>query len=459
MSKKLWGGRFEKKIDQDFDTFQKSIHYDYKLAEYDVWHSLIHITALEDAGILKAAEYKKLSKALKEIQKEIEQKIFKPDLSCEDIHSDIQNRIEKKVGSLVLKLHTLRSRNDQVVFDERGYCTGKATDISIGLSKLQGSLFNLVEHNLIHNFPPYFIGYTHTRRAQVIYFSDYLMAFDQMFVRDDDRIHNFYMSLSGYIGAGAVTGSCLTKENYEKAIQILMNKKCKNIKVTENPLDNVSDRDFIIEFLSILSIIQMHLSRLAEDLILYSTKEFDFIDLPEEFCTGSSLMPHKKNPDFLELVRGNTGRIYGNLMSVLTTMKGLPLSYNRDMQLDKEPLFSSVETIEDELKIMAKFIAGIKLKKENIDEALKDKTLYATELAEWLVKEKKVPFKNAHDAVGGLIKLVEKKGGNIEDLSDEELSVVHPALNQGVVAKIMNPKYAVESKKTFIRKFPKKIKS
>lgn len=457
MSKKLWGGRFGKKIDEDFDAFQKSISYDYKLAEYDVWHSLIHIAALKDAGILKTLEYRKLNKALKEIQKDIEQKTFKPDLSCEDIHSDIQNRVEKKVGSLFLKLHTLRSRNDQVVFDERNYCLGMAVEITMGLIEIQESLFNLGMYNLKHNFPPYFIGYTHTQRAQVIYFSDYLMAFDQMFIRDGERLHNFSMSLGCCIGAGALTGSCLTKENYEKAIQTLTNKKYRNIKVTENPLDSVSDRDFIIEFLSILSIVQMHLSRLAEDLILYSTKEFDYIDLPEEFCTGSSLMPHKKNPDFLELVRGNTGRVYGNLMSVLTTMKGLPLSYNRDMQLDKEPLFSSVETVENELKIMAKFIAGIKLKKENIAEALKDKALYATELAEWLVKEQKEPFKKAHDAVGGLIKLVEKKGCDFGDLSDEDLRAVHATLNQDVIKKVMNPRYAVESKKTFSRKLPKNI--
>ncbi len=448
MGKKLWGGRFEKKIDQDFDAFQKSIQYDYKLAEYDVMHSLIHIAALKEAGILKLEEFSKLSKALKEIAEEIKAGHFKHDLSCEDIHSDIQNRVEKKAGDLALKLHTLRSRNDQVAFDERFYCFEKALDIFDGLISVEKSLLMVAEKEV----DSYFIGYTHTKRAQALYFSDYLLAYAKMFERDFERIKNFCNALFIYIGAGALTGSCLEKRAYEEAIKSFKGKK---IKVTELPLDQVSDRDFIIEFLSVLSIIQMHLSRMAEDLILYSTSEFDFIDLPEEFCTGSSLMPHKKNPDLLELVRGNTGRIYGNLVSVLTTMKGLPLSYNRDMQLDKEPLFSSVETVQDELMLMAKFISGLELKKDNIAKALEDKTLYATELAEWLVKEKKVPFKSAHDIVGGLIKLVEKKGGDFEDLSDEELRVVHPALNHGVILKIMNPKYAVESKKTFIRKLPK----
>lgn len=453
MSKKLWGGRFEKKIDEDFDAFQKSIHYDYKLAVYDVMHSLIHIMALSEAGILNNQEFSKLSKALKEIHAQIKSGDFKPDLSCEDIHSDIQNRVEKKVGALALKLHTLRSRNDQVVFDEMFYCVKKAGNVVKKLSELKEGFSNLVKK---YNTKVYFLGYTHTKRAQVIYFSDYLSAYEKMFERDLNRIERLVFSSSVYIGAGALTGSSLSKRDYVKAIKTFEEESGGFFKVTENPLDNVSDRDFIVEFLSILSIVQMHLSRLAEDLILYSTKEFDFIDLPEEFCTGSSLMPHKKNPDFLELVRGNTGRIYGNLMSVLTTMKGLPLSYNRDMQLDKEPLFSSVETVEEELKLMAKFISCVKLKKENIEEALKDKTLYATELAEWLVKEKKVAFKSAHDTVGGLIKLVEKKGVGFEDLNDEELGVVHPALNQDVIKKIMNPKYAVESKKTFSRKFPKK---
>ncbi|MFH1691469.1 MAG: argininosuccinate lyase [Candidatus Omnitrophota bacterium] len=449
MSKKLWGGRFEKGIDQDFDLFQKSIHYDYKLAEYDVVHSLIHIAALKEAGILDAQESLKLSKALKEIQSQIKSGDFEPDLSCEDIHSDIQNRVEKKAGALALKLHTLRSRNDQVVFDERFYCFENALDIFEGLIGLEKSLLLAVAKEP----KEYFVGYTHTKRAQAIYFSDYLLAYVNMFGRDFERMKNFCDALSIFIGAGALTGSCLAKEDYKKAIKVFGGKK---IKVTEKPLDNVSDRDFVIEFLSILSIVQMHLSRMAEDLILYSTKEFDFIDLPEEFCTGSSLMPHKKNPDFLELVRGNTGRVYGNLMSVLTTMKGLPLSYNRDMQLDKEPLFSSVEVVENELKLMAKFIGGIKLKKDSIACALKDKTLYATELAEWLVTEKEVAFKNAHDAVGKLVKLAEKKNEDFQDLSDTELRAIHPALNKSVIGKIMNPKYAVESKKTFSRKLPKK---
>ena len=301
----------------------------------------------------------------------------------------------------------------------------------------------------------YLIGYTHTQPAQVVSFVHYLGAFDEMFKRDDERLERFEENLFVYIGAGSLAGSSLSKANYNKAIdKILSGKNFPKTKPVENTLDNVSDRDFIIEFLSILAIVQMHISRLAEDFILYSTKEFNFIDLPEEFCTGSSLMPHKKNPDFLELLRGNTGKIYGNLISVLTTMKGLPLTYNRDMQLDKEPLFSSVETIEGELEILAELIKKIELNKTTIKKSLEDKTLYATELAEYLVRKEDVSFKEAHNLVGKLIKYAEK-GKGIDEIPDEKLKTFHPALNKRVINKVMNLKYAVSQKKTVSNKIPK----
>ena len=451
MAKKLWGGRFKKEIDKDFFEFQKSIRYDYKLAEYDIAHSVIHISALRNAGLLKNAELMKLSATLKEILKEIKEGRFTPDFDSEDIHTYIQNAIEKKVGPLALKLHTLRSRNDQIAFDERYYCIEKTVDIGKALIGLFKSLLFLAKCDIRQKF----IGYTHTQKAQIIYFRDYLFALSHMFQRDSDRLVRFFENLFIYIGAGALTGSALSRENYNKAIKELPYVKDRTkIKTTENPIDNVSDRDFAIEFLSILSIIQMHLSRLAEDLILYSTKEFNFIDLPEEFCTGSSLMPHKKNPDFLELVRGNTGKVYGNLMSILTTMKGLPLTYNRDMQLDKEPLFSSVEVVETELKIMAKFIKGIKLNTKVIEKALEDESLYATDLAEFLVY-KGVPFKEAHTLVGKLVRDADDKGKKIKEMKDKELKQYHYAFNKTIIQKVMNAGYSVKSKKTFIRRIPK----
>lgn len=447
--KKLWGGRFKKKIDKQFYRFQKSIHYDYKLAEYDIYHSLIHVSALGGSGLLTREEEKKLLKALREVLDEIKKQGFKPHLKSEDIHTDIHNRVGKKVGKLALKLHSLRSRNDQIVFDEKMYCLKEYSDI---LRLLSGFLEEL--SNKHKNYEKdFFVGYTHTRRAQVIYFSDYLLAYAQMFTRDYERLVNFQDSLKITLGAGALAGTPLDSKYYQRAVSIAGLVK-KHLGELTSPLDNVSDRDFIVEFLSILSILQMHLSRMAEDFILYSTKEFDYLDLPEEFCTGSSLMPHKKNPDFLELVRGYTGKLYGNLVAVLTMMKGLPLSYNRDMQLDKEPLFSSVETIKEELRIMVRFMRGLKLKKDNINRALKDEGLYATELADFLVF-KDVAFKNAHDIVGKLIRYSEDKKISIKEMSEKTLKSFHKELNQKQIKRIMNPEYAVSSKRSIFGRSPK----
>ncbi|MDD5155423.1 MAG: argininosuccinate lyase [Candidatus Omnitrophica bacterium] len=407
MAKKLWGGRFKKKIDKEFFEFQKSIQYDYKLAKYDIYHSMIHIIALKKAHIISANESERLYSALKGILEKIKNGTFKPSLYSEDIHTEIQNGVEKKIGSLALKLHTLRSRNDQIAFDERFYCKVEARNIENFLSAVISSLESLGNHYKKYSI----IGYTHTQRAQRIYFKHYLQTFQFMLTRDKEKLSNFERSLVIYIGAGALKGTSLNRNYYNKAINDFLKFHpvlSKEVKFSENPLDNVSDRDFIIELLTILSTLQMHLSRLAEDFILYSTKEFNFFSLPEEFCTGSSLMPHKKNPDFLELIRGYTGRVYGNLIALLTTMKGLPLTYNRDMQLDKEPLFSSVDIIKEELKILPKFIKKIRLNEDTIEKSLQEGNLYATEIAEQYVR-KGTPFKKAHDIVGKAIRQSEKK--------------------------------------------------
>lgn len=450
MAKKLWGGRFTKKTDKDFFDFQKSIEYDYKLAEYDILHSKIHVEVLSRMGILSKKEAKALTSALNSVAVNIKTK--KINTASEDIHTEIQNQVQKIEKKLALKLHSLRSRNEQVVFDEKWYCLEKVQEIRKLLRQVQASLLFLAEkYKDEDRFP--FIGYTHTQRAQAIPFKYYLLTYFYMLKRDYKRLEAFSEALFAYVGAGALAGSSLKRNVYDVVIKEILVEKPWKTKPVEHSLDNVSDRDFIIEFLAVLSIIQMHLSRLAEDFILYSTKEFNFISLPEEFCTGSSLMPHKKNPDFLELVRGYSGRLYGNLVSILTTMKGLPLTYNRDMQLDKEPLFSSVEVIQDELKIMARFIKAVTLNEKIVKQAVQDKTLYATELAEFLVQEYKVPFRQAHDIVGKLIILSEKKGG-IDRIPEKELKKLCPALNKAVVAKIMSYKYAILSKKSISKKIP-----
>ncbi len=442
---KLWGGRFVGRTDREFFDFQRSLDYDFRLAEYDVSHSLIHIAALREAGLLDGREYAALGKALRRLLKRVRSEgpgfIPRGKEGAEDIHSYVHAQVEKEAGKAALKLHTLRSRNDQVAFDEKWYCLKECSGIAGLLDSLDGALEKLsVKHRGV-----IFLGYTHARRAQAITFGLYLDAFRSMFGRDRQRLGDYYGRLRVGIGAGALAGTSLGSGTYARAVKAVVSGDRSKVVPAENSVDHVSDRDYIIELLSVLSIIQMHLSRLAEDLILYSGSEYSFLELPEEFCTGSSLMPHKKNPDLLELVRGNTGRVYGGLVWTLTLMKGLPLSYNRDMQLDKEPLFSSVENIKSELSLLCRFLPGIRVNAGAVKAALSDRTFYATELAEWLVREKKVPFKTAHDAAGSLIKAAESSGKKIEDMSDAELRRLHPAFNAAVVRRVMDPVYAAGS--------------
>ena len=428
--KKFWGAQFRKEPDKDFFEFEKSIEYDYKLAKYDVYHSLIHIEALYGEKILNRKEYQKLKKALEEILEDIRKGKFKIQKKCEDIHTDIQKKVEKKVGKIAKKLHTLRSRNDQIAFDEKFYCYENAESLINLLKKLLNSLESLRKKYKDIDF----ISYTHLRGAQIISFYDYIGAFKEMFMRDLGRLTNFTKNLTIYIGSGAGAGSPL-KEAYRKVLKKEIFKNFKKIKPYSNPLDNVSDRDFLIEFLSILSILQMHLSRMCEDFILYSTEEFNFFILPEEFCTGSSLLPHKKNPDFLELVRGFSGPVFSTLTSVLVTMKGLPLSYNRDMQVNKLPLFSSAQILKDEIKIMAEFVKKIKLNIEKIEKEKKG-FLYAPKIVEYLVYQG-VPFSSAYESVAQLVRYCEENKINLEKIPDKVLQKFNKELNREVIKKLL----------------------
>jgi argininosuccinate lyase len=451
MAKKMWGGRFKKKIEPDFYLFQKSVQYDYKLAEYDIYHSMIHISALVLSKVLTVQEANQLEMALVEILNEIKKGKFKYNPHSEDIHTEIQNRLEAKFKDTALKLHSFRSRNDQVVFDEKYYCVHQGLEVGKLIAKVFVSLSELSARYK----NSFFVGYTHTRRAQVIKFSNYVLSFGRMLERDLVRVENFCKNIEISIGSGALAGSYIQASHYNNAIEGFVKKFFHDfpfkISLVKNSLENVSSRDFIIEFLNILAILQMHLSRMAEDFILYSTKEFNYLDLPEEFCTGSSYMPHKKNPDFLELVRGYTSRIYGNLVALLTLMKGLPLTYNRDMQLDKEPLFSSVEIVKAELEILAKFIKGIRLNEGAIEKAIEDESIYATELAEYLVG-KGVPFKKAHDIVGRLVRHCEDEKLKLTDMVDEILKGFSPHLKKKEIVRIVNPSFAVESKRSLKKK-------
>lgn len=452
MTKKLWGGRFSKKTHPLVEKFTKSIHYDYKLAKYDLLGSMAHVEILKKAGYLKPNEADSLNKALDSIYEKFENPKFKPDLHSEDIHTYIQNELQKKVGDIALKIHTARSRNDQVVFATKMYCKMEIWQLESYIRGLITEIYELFVKNSDLIVP----GFTHMQHAQPIYLKDYLGAYIKMLERDSKRLAYIKDNMRITLGAGALAGTPIDVTTYSKGASEFL-KELKDfeqtfkIEVTDNSIDTVSDRDFVIEILSALSIIAMHLSRLSEDLIIWSTKEFDFIEIDEAFCTGSSLMPQKKNPDAPELIRGHAGRLYGNLVSVLTLMKGLPLTYNRDMQLDKEPLFNSFEIIGDELNILTDLVKTLEFNKGKIEKCLEDESLYATDLVYYLV-DKGVPFKNAHTIVGKLIKYSIDNNIEIKTMTKHELKRFSDKLTSEDVIKLFNPKTSVESKRSIKRK-------
>ena len=460
MAKKLWGGRFGKKTDPLVEDFTKSINYDYRLAFFDIAGSMTHVEILKESGCITNKEANELHNALVNVFEQIEKGTdedgnFKYDKNCEDIHTYIQNLVEQELGEksdLVLKLHTERSRNNQVLFDLKLFCIVKLSTIEKLCSSLIGTLKN--EYNRVKGVK--IPGYTHLQHAQLIFLSDYLGSYTAMLGRDYKKINSVRKNIKVFLGAGALAGTNIASRHYNKAVKKLLKDKrfkegmqgfnIRHIGPVSNSLDAVSDRDFVIEILSTLSILGMHLSRLAEDLIIWSTKEFGFVELDDAFATGSSLMPQKKNPDVLELIRGYTGTLYGNLVSVLTMMKGLPLTYNRDMQLDKPPLFSSFEIIEKELKVLPKLIETLTWNKKKIDRTIKnDETLYATDWVYHLVKKKKVPFKKAHDIIGKLVKKFIIKGG-IKKVSASEMKKISDKLIKKEILKLMDPEKSVKSR-------------
>ena len=450
MAKKLWGGRFDKATDPLVEEFTRSIQYDQKLAEYDLIGTLAHIAILKKAGYLTAAEKSRLEKGLKAIHSTIKDGTFKPDRACEDIHTDIQNKLCAKVGDLVLKLHTARSRNDQVVFATKMYCKVELMKLKSAITDLDMALCELGSKNSDMIIP----GFTHMQHAQPVRLADYLLAYGEMLKRDYDRVWVAASNIDLTMGSGSLAGTPIESRNYNLDISGYVHvkglEKSFKLQPAVNSLDSVSDRDFVIESLSVISIIGMHLSRLSEDLIIWASKEFDFISIDDAFCTGSSLMPQKKNPDVLELVRGYAGRLYGNLVSVLTMMKALPLTYNRDMQLDKEPLFSSFEIIVAELAVLTGLVKTLKFNKAKIEEHLEDEALYATDMVYYLVG-KGVPFKNAHTIVGKLIKYSLSNSIEIKSMTDKELSKFSDKFKNADIIKLLSPEASVASKRSVKR--------
>ncbi len=407
---KLWGGRFRSEENKLMEEFNKSFGFDSLLYKKDIEGSLAHVYMQVEVGLLTEEEGKVITNGLKSIEKDIEDGKLSLEGNYEDIHSFVEINLINRVGDVGKKLHTGRSRNEQVAVDMRLFAKEKCKEIILYLENLKSTLKYVADNN-----PIIMPGYTHLQRAQVVTFKHHLMAYYNMLDRDSKRLNNALEILNeSPLGCGALAG---TTHNIDRNIT---SEKLGFKKPMDNFIDGVSDRDYLLELMSDFSIIMMHLSRLSEELILWSSQEFRFIELDDLYSTGSSIMPQKKNPDGAELIRGKTGRVYGNLIALLTVMKGLPLAYNKDMQEDKEVFFDSVNTISMSLQIMERMIATLKIKKDNMKKAVKGGFLNATEVADYLVR-KDIPFRDAHEIVGQIVIYCEDNNKAIEDLSLEEL--------------------------------------
>jgi len=416
------GNRFQKEAHKMTQDYVTSIPFDQRLYRQDIEGSIAHTKMLAKQGIITESDAKSIITGLTSIQKEFEQGKFLFRTEFEDIHMNIEARLFEKIGDVAGKLHTARSRNDQIALDSRLFIKEEILKTIDELKTLQRSLVELAEANKDALMP----GYTHLQQAQPVLFAHYLLAYFEMFQRDKER---FYDCLNRTdvlpLGSGALAGVSYPIDREFVAQELGFSK------VSTNSLDAVSDRDFAIEFEASAALTMMHLSRLAEELIMWSSTEFGFIEIGETFSTGSSIMPQKKNPDVAELARGKTGRVYGNLMAMLTTMKALPLAYNRDMQEDKEGLFDTVDTLHSSLQIFAKMMKTIKVDINRIREAIKRDYLLATDLADYLVR-KGTPFRQAHSVVAKLSEYAVNQGKSFHELSLSEYHNFSPLFSEDV---------------------------
>lgn len=402
----MWEGRFSKNLDKRTNDFNSSIKFDYKLYKEDISGSIAHAKMLAKQNIIQKEDEEKIIFGLNSILKDIESSNLEFDPNAEDIHMFIESELTKRIGNSGKKLHTARSRNDQVALDVRMYLKKQNLEIIKNLKKLITTLIFKAKENTETIMP----GYTHMQRAQPITFAHHLMAYAEMFKRDIERLNETYTRTDICpIGSCALAG---TTYNLDRGFEA---KELGFSKVSANSLDGVSDRDFIIELLSDISIIMMHLSRISEEIILWSSWEFKFIELDDSFSTGSSIMPQKKNPDITELIRGKTGRVYGNLMGMLTVMKGTPLAYNKDMQEDKELIFDAIDTVNLSLSTINPLIDTMLVLKENMKAGAEKGFINATDCADYLV-EKGIPFRDAYKIVGNIVKYCIQNNTTLEKL-------------------------------------------
>ena len=404
--KKAWGGRFGAETHKQVEAYTASIHFDLRLAPYDIQGSIAHARMLAKCRILPKEDVERIVQGLTEIREEIAQGAFRLDPALEDIHMHIERRLIEKIGDAGGKLHTARSRNDQVALDLRLYLRDATQAIRERLRVLQQALVAKAEVHLDTVMP----GYTHLQRAQPILLAHHLLAYFEMFQRDRDRLADCLGRVNVLpLGAGALAGTTFPIDRAYVA------KLLGFPTIAANSVDAVSDRDFALEFLACAAILHMHVSRLAEELVLWASAEFGFIELPDAFATGSSIMPQKKNPDVAELARGKTGRVYGALVSLLTVLKGLPLSYNRDLQEDKEPIFEAVETVRQTLDVLPPMLSAIRFRVDRLRAAASEGFLNATDLADYLVT-RGVPFREAHEIAGKIVRACLESGDRLEAL-------------------------------------------
>lgn len=434
----LWDGRFSKGAAKSVQDFTESISFDKRLYKHDIAGSKAHAAMLGATGIIPKKSAEEIIEKLSEVEKAIEEGKVKFDVALEDIHMHIETELIRLLGDEGARVHSARSRNDQVALDTRLYLRDEIREIAGEIKSLQKALLQQAVVNKETILP----GFTHLQHAQPVLFAHHMLAYVEQFERDIGRLNDCCNRLNVMpLGSGAIAGSTLPidREFVRKALDF---PAC-----TRNSMDSVADRDFACELLSALAIFSMHISRLSEDIILWMSQEFAFIELSDAFCTGSSLMPQKKNPDIAELSRGKTGRMYGNLMAMLTICKGLPMTYNRDLQEDKEPLFDSIDTAKGILSVYPEMIATMKTRPERMLEAASDPGLMATDLAEALVR-KGVPFRHAHHKVGALVKYCAENGKKMNRLSLEEMQTVIPEADESML-KLFSPVSAVTLRKSY----------
>lgn len=423
---KAWGGRFRENTNRLVEAFTVSVAVDRRLYAHDIQGSIAHCKTLEKARVLSPGETRILVRGLDLVKTELDQGRFKFRPQDEDIHMAIERRLTELIGPLGGKLHTGRSRNDQVALDIRLYLRDQLDRLTEQCTELQRVLLTQAKDNLTIAMP----GYTHLQRAQPVLFAHHLLAYVEMLERDKGRLRDTRSRLNVMpLGSGALAGTNYPVDRRYTARLLGFPA------VTTNSMDAVSDRDFVVETASALSLIMMHLSRLSEELIVWASQEFQFVDLPDAFCTGSSMMPQKKNPDVPELVRGKTGRVYGHLIGLLTTLKALPLSYNRDLQEDKPALFDALDTVTTSLGVMTELMRRLTVNRDVLDRAVQSGGLLATELADYLV-ERGVPFRDAHGITGRIVRTALDQGRELTDLSLEELRSCSDRIEKGVFARL-----------------------